>query len=310
MGRGSKADPSLQAVHSTQGTNPSSREHVGFAGWWPAGAGVGAGAADTSLSRGAARAKCSGVSAPSRRALKIGRGDVHLGRPQLIRAKNILEPLNNSSQIQIDFAVHLRASVPLPSPPACLGTGTEWRRGIGWPGLWVSPRTPQGSPMTSGTAGTARAGVTCVICPRPVSPIPWQTLDCLRVVLAPGCSLTLAQAPGLLGPTLWGPRARSGCRGATLLLRSPELCTRPRGRLCLPRGASEGLCGERCVPMGTAGCRFQFRPRPGAGRSLHLSVPFSFSGVVGWGLQNRPRVGARGASAPSPPGAVPHPPPA
>jgi hypothetical protein len=120
--------------------------------------------------------KCSGVSAPSHRNLKIGLGDVHLGRPQLAGAKNILEALNNSSRIQIDFSVHLQLlcpallqglggtgchsgsqPVPFPSPVAvrsggCTGHGQPSERSK--PTLILHPSTgpwPLPHPFTRAT---------------------------------------------------------------------------------------------------------------------------------------------------------------
>lgn len=87
--------------------------------------------------------KCSGVSAPSRRTLKIGLSDVHLSRPQISRAKNILEPLNNSGQIQIGFQIRLQFLCPFPASPPVSGSWEKVAsRGRQSKLVTVSLRTP------------------------------------------------------------------------------------------------------------------------------------------------------------------------
>lgn len=70
----------------------------------------------------------------------------------LPRAKNILEPLNNSSRIQIDFPVHLWASVSLSQAPTLLGgwEGDTPRIAWAWP---LKPLRPQSvlRPLSYGT---------------------------------------------------------------------------------------------------------------------------------------------------------------
>lgn len=87
--------------------------------------------------------KCSGVSAPSRRTLKIGLSDVHLSRPQISRAKDILEPLNNSSQIQIDLHIHLQFLCPFPASPPVSGSWEKVASGSGGEAAECVTRDPR-----------------------------------------------------------------------------------------------------------------------------------------------------------------------
>lgn len=109
--------------------------------------------------------KCTGVSAPSHRTLKIGRR--RCPSPQTTAcpgAKKKSEPLNNSSQTQIDFPVKWAALCPFPRPPPCPGAGSKRlpRGGLAWT-LHVSPPwrpQPVHPPLSWGNPkwGTPRAG--------------------------------------------------------------------------------------------------------------------------------------------------------